>query len=283
MGAAVLLSQRRAAEAAQRAANSRLELRAAEQTQSVTAAKSRLTQQLVEQQQIEAALRESRQRCELDAEGADGGVWEWDVETRSAYFSPRWKGRLACRESGIEPTMAAWESRLHPDDRARALAAVAVFREGGASQFRLEHRLRHQDGSYRWISLGSGLCDEQGRIVRMRASIWMSRRDNRLRRLGARAKSGIASWSSRSAISSIGLMQPVGVPIAIPPRCGSSGTFLKSCWYATIWKLSCRHVACKLSGFMGGSLSEKCPELCMKCRLPRRTGATCGWDNMRNS
>lgn len=169
MGAAVLLSQRRAAEAAQRAANSRLELRAAEQTQSVTAAKSRLTQQLVEQQQIEAALRESRQRCELDAEGADGGVWEWDVETRSAYFSPRWKGRLACRESGIEPTMAAWESRLHPDDRARALAAVAVFREGGASQFRLEHRLRHQDGSYRWISsLGSGLCDEQGRIVRMR-------------------------------------------------------------------------------------------------------------------
>lgn len=110
MGAAVLLSQRRAAEAAPRVVNSRLELRVAEQTQSVTAANNRLTQQLAEQQQIEAALRESRQRCELAAEGADGGVWEWDLETRSPDYSPRWNGQLGCRESGIEPTMAAWES-----------------------------------------------------------------------------------------------------------------------------------------------------------------------------
>ncbi len=168
-GAAVLLSQRRAAEAALREANSRLELRVAEQTQSVTAANSRLTQQLVEQQQIEAALWESRQRFELAAEGADVGVWEWDLATGAAYYSPRWKGQLGCAESDIEPTMAAWESRLHPDDRARASAAVGAFRTGGANQFRLEHRLRHQDGSYRWISsLGAGLCDEQGRMVRMR-------------------------------------------------------------------------------------------------------------------
>jgi len=165
---AVLLSRRRDAEAALRAANSSLEMRVAEQTQSLMNANSRLSQQLVEQQQVEAALRESRQRFELAAEGADVGVWEWELETKAAYYSPRWKGQLGCTESDIEPTMEAWERRIHPDDRSRALATVTLFREKYANQFRLDHRLQHQDGSYRWIaSLGAGLCDENGRMVRM--------------------------------------------------------------------------------------------------------------------
>ena len=167
-GVAFLLSQRRVAEAALRAANSTLELRVVEQTQSLMAVNRQLTQQLLDQQQIEGALRESRQRFELAAEGADVGVWEWDLITGAAYYSSRWKEQLGCTESEIEPTMAAWEQRLHPDDRSRALATVTLFREGHTSRFRLDHRLQHQDGSYRWMSsLGSGSCDEQGRMVRM--------------------------------------------------------------------------------------------------------------------
>ena len=51
--------------------------------------------------------------------------------------------------------MEAWEASIHPDDRSRALATVTLFREKYANQFRLDHRLQHQDGSYRWIaSLG---------------------------------------------------------------------------------------------------------------------------------
>ncbi|MBS0171262.1 MAG: PAS domain S-box protein [Nitrospira sp.] len=167
-GGAFLLSQRREAEAALCTANSSLESRVAEQTARVMIANNRLTQQLAEQQQVETALRESRQRFELAAEGADVGVWEWELDSKTAYYSPRWKGQLGCKESDIEPTIAAWEQRLHPDDRARALAAVTQFGKGDAGQFRLEHRLRHQDGSYRWISsLGAGVRDDRGRMVRM--------------------------------------------------------------------------------------------------------------------
>ena len=167
-GMAVLLSQRRESETALRSANSRLEQRVAEQTQDLSAANNRLSMQLAEQRQVEAALRESRQRFELAVECADVGVWEWDLVTKSAYYSPRWKTQLGCTESDIGPTVADWESRLHPDERAQVLATVTLFQQGYTKQYRLDHRLRHQDGSYRWVAaLGAGVYDEQGRMIRM--------------------------------------------------------------------------------------------------------------------
>ncbi len=167
-GIAYLLFQRREAEHALRAANGRLEQRVAEQTQDLSATHERLSMQLTEQRQIEAALRESRQRFELAAECADVGVWEWDLVTRSAYYSPRWKSQLGCAESDIGPTVAEWESRLHPEERAQVLATVTLFQQGYTKPYRLDHRLRHQDGSYRWMAaLGAGVSDEQGRMIRM--------------------------------------------------------------------------------------------------------------------
>ena len=132
---AYLLAQRREAEMALRSANGRLEQRVAEQTQDLIVANDRLSRQLTKQRQVEAALRESRQRFELAAECADVGVWEWDLTTKSAYYSPRWKSQLGCAESDIGATVADWESRLHPDERAEVLANVTLFQQGYTKQY----------------------------------------------------------------------------------------------------------------------------------------------------
>lgn len=167
-GATGLLSRQQKTEVALRVANSRLEEQVSEQTRSLIAANERLTLQLSEQKRVETALRESQERFELAAEGAHVGVWEWELTTGAAFYSPRWKGQLGCAAHEIEPTIAAWASRLHPDDRARALAAVALHRDGQSKQYRLDHRLLHADGSYRWIAaFGGGVRDEQGRMARM--------------------------------------------------------------------------------------------------------------------
>ena len=71
----------------------------------------------------EAALRESEERLTLAFAGAQEGVWDWNLETGTVIYSPRWKQMLgydAPHDDEIEPHVSAWERLLHPDDRARA-------------------------------------------------------------------------------------------------------------------------------------------------------------------
>lgn len=78
---------------------------------------------------------------------------------------------LGYTEDEIENHFAAWKRLLHPEDIERALAHLKAYFEGKAGSFELEHRLRHKDGSYRWIlARGVALRDAQGRPTRMAGS-----------------------------------------------------------------------------------------------------------------
>ena len=60
-------------------------------------------------------------------------------------------------------TFQEWRSRIHPEDQALVHDTVQTCLDGNKSQFELEHRLQHRDGSYRWIlSRGSLIRDVYG-------------------------------------------------------------------------------------------------------------------------
>ncbi len=113
------------------------------------------------------ALKEREERLNLIVQGANDGVWDWDLATDEVYFSPRWKGMLGYADSEVANRLESWRGLLHPEDSERALAAVQASKEGSSKPYELEHRLRHKDGSYRWIlSRGALLRDAQGRPYR---------------------------------------------------------------------------------------------------------------------
>ena len=121
--------------------------------------------------QAEKALRDSEERFALAVEGTDAGIWDWDLRTDDVYFSPRWKSMLGYAEDEIQHDFAEWESRLHPEDRERALRTVREYLDGNSPDFELEHRLRHKNGSYRWIlARGAVVCDDAGKPYRMAGS-----------------------------------------------------------------------------------------------------------------
>jgi PAS domain S-box-containing protein len=120
--------------------------------------------------QAEELLR-SRERFELAVRGSQDGLWDWDLRTGDVYYSPRWKSILGYEDHEIPHRIEEWERRLHPDERAQVLAANRAHAEGNTPHYEYEYRLRHKDGSYRWIlARGVALRDASGKAYRMAGS-----------------------------------------------------------------------------------------------------------------
>jgi diguanylate cyclase (GGDEF)-like protein/PAS domain S-box-containing protein len=107
---------------------------------------------VTEAKRAEAVLRESEERYALAIEGALEGIWDWDLARERIYLSPRWKMILGYAEDeavGEHPD--EWLGRVHPDDLERVQGEVRASIGGGRTHFEIEHRVRHRDGSWRWV------------------------------------------------------------------------------------------------------------------------------------
>ena len=105
----------------------------------------------------EAELRRSEERYALAASGANDGLWDWDVQSNSIYFSPRWKTMLGFEEDEISSRPDEWWSRVHPADLERLHHEIFLHAQGLTAHFESEYRMLHADGGYRWI-LSRGLA-----------------------------------------------------------------------------------------------------------------------------
>ena len=117
------------------------------------------------------AVRESEERYALASQGASDGLWDWDLRIGAIYFSPRWAAQVGSEVADLGDDPNAWIGRIHADDRKRVLADISLHLEGKTPHLEVEYRLRHDDGTFRWM-LGRGLAvrDEKGRAYRMAGS-----------------------------------------------------------------------------------------------------------------
>jgi PAS domain S-box-containing protein len=126
---------------------------------------------VTERKQAEVALRDSEARLRLAAESSNTGLWDWDLRSNEVYFSPIWKRQIGYEDHEIANRFDEWQSRVHPDDIEAALAKVNAYIAAPSPNFESEFRLRHKDGSYRWIlAKGSMLHNGQDKPVRMLGS-----------------------------------------------------------------------------------------------------------------
>jgi len=118
------------------------------------------------------ALRRSEERYALAVEGANDVIWDLNIETGEAFFSQRLKIILGLADDETSCDFKELEDRIHPDDHLRVLETHKACLSGRIPVLEIEHRLRHKNGSYRWI-LSRGACvrDSQGRPYRLAGSL----------------------------------------------------------------------------------------------------------------
>lgn len=106
---------------------------------------------ITERKRLEQARRETERRLQLAISISHLGFWEWEVSSGKCYYSPTWKKQLGYQDNEIANVREEWLQRLHPDDRQRVRADIAAYLANPSPDYRLEYRLRHRDGSYRWM------------------------------------------------------------------------------------------------------------------------------------
>ncbi len=118
------------------------------------------------------ALRESEQRYALAAQGANDGLWDWNLVANNVYYSSRWKSMLGYQENEIGESPEEWLGRIHDADRDRVAEEIAAHQKRSTPHFESEHRMLHRDGTFRWVlSRGLAVHDSIGKALRMAGSL----------------------------------------------------------------------------------------------------------------
>ncbi|MBK8596754.1 MAG: PAS domain S-box protein [Holophagales bacterium] len=99
---------------------------------------------------------------------ANVGLFSWDLASGKVWYSEEWKRQLGFSRQEVGNDLAEWERRVHPEDLPGSLVNVRSLLESGRTDSHDNFRMRHRDGSWRWIqSHASVVRDDDGRPVRI--------------------------------------------------------------------------------------------------------------------
>lgn len=126
-----------------------------------------------EMQEVYKQLRKSEARYALAAQGANDGLWDWDLISEDYYYSPRWLEIIGANPNDTYVfSRNCWLGRIHSDDLNAVMSDLEAHLAGKTQHFQSEHRVLHLDGEYRWVLIrGLAVRDSEGVAHRIAGSL----------------------------------------------------------------------------------------------------------------
>ena len=104
----------------------------------------------------------------LAALATSDGLWDWDIVANRVFYSARWNATLGRAGGDSIDKMARWFELVHPRDLTGLKSRLKQHLAGPQTDFEHEHRLRHVDGTYRWVRVrATTVRNAQGIATRM--------------------------------------------------------------------------------------------------------------------
>ena len=181
--------------------------------------------------QAEEALRISKERLLFATEGANLGIWNWNIVTGELIWSDQCKALF-----GVPPdeTMSyqRFSDALHPDDRERTDKAVKDTLDNH-KDFDIEYRSLWPDESIHWLAAkGRGFYDATGKAVRLEGIVLdiaeSKRKEEEIRKLNAELEDRVvitnrsvgSHQQGTRSIQLFGITRPQGAPAPCKRVCG---------------------------------------------------------------
>lgn len=118
--------------------------------------------------ETEKALLEANERYRLAARATTDGIWDWDLGSDLVYCSARMRAIMGAPEEEHVGDVEEWLRRLHPADAEAARLNIERLLSSPVPSFESESRLRHEDGSWRWVhNRGTAVRDTEGKLLRL--------------------------------------------------------------------------------------------------------------------
>lgn len=116
-------------------------------------------------------LRSSEERYRLAIRGANDGIFEWDVEHGTAFYSERLEEIVGRKAKDLQ-TLTSWHANVHHDDLLALQEETRRLLRGEIDRIVMEYRIRRSDGVERWIQVtATTVRDSNGRVLRVGGSI----------------------------------------------------------------------------------------------------------------
>jgi diguanylate cyclase (GGDEF)-like protein/PAS domain S-box-containing protein len=126
----------------------------------------------IERQRADRALAAERARFRAMVDGSQDGLWDWDLRRSRVTYSDGWEETIGVVAAELGHSIQAWFSRVHPVDRVGLRVAINDHLQARTGHLEAEHRVRHADGSYRWmLAKGRVVRDATGTAQRLVGSL----------------------------------------------------------------------------------------------------------------
>ena len=106
---------------------------------------------VTEEYERREALETQRERLEMALIGGGVGMWDWNMVSDATVYDQRWASILGYNTDELEYDNSFFKRHTHPDDLERVYDDIERHARGDLPYLDQEIRMRHKDGSWRWV------------------------------------------------------------------------------------------------------------------------------------